>query len=169
MSSNVYRGNGNKQQLKTVALITKSLNKKGRIKGKNKKETKALKNACGHHYYSKKGKVKPLFFNDNNGHCICEACNSQFQTAIESKSEVKEIVAPVINLADQAVVAAISGNLGAKTVEKITGLKVVLHDFHKDYAKIMKAVSKRDNLSKRKKKTNTYGSASYGSWGRQRS
>ena len=158
-----------KRTLKAVAAISKSLDKKGRIKGKNKKETKYLKRACGHHYYNRKGKLKPMFFNSGDGHCICEACGREFPTTNMPKEDVKELAGNVLGLANQAVTAAIAGSLGEKAVDKFTNLKVLLEEFPKDYSRTMKAVSKEENLRKKKKKSgnNGGGSSQYGSWGKR--
>ena len=43
---------------KALLQVTKSINKKGKLKGRNKKETKMLKGMCTHHKINKNGKVK---------------------------------------------------------------------------------------------------------------
>ena len=158
----------NGKTLKAVSAISKSLNKKGKIKGKNKKETKYLKKSCLHHVYNKKGKLKPAFFNNANGECICELCGRSFQTKIETKDSVRETVDTVRSLVDQASVAAVSGHLGEKIVDKFVNLKVLLADFPKDYNRTFKAVSKSENIKKKKDRNNNGGGSSqYGDWGRK--
>lgn len=153
---------------KAVSAISKSLTKKGKIKGKNKKETKYLKRACTHHYYNRKGKLKAAFFNNSNGECICELCGRSFQTKIESKNDVRNKVEDALSLANQAVVAAVSGSLGEKAVDKFVNLKVLLEEFPKDYSRTMNAISKEDNIKKKKKNHNNGGGSSqYGGWSRK--
>lgn len=159
----------NKKSIKAVAAISKSLNKKGRIKGKNKKETKYLMRACAHHYINRKGKVKPKIFNDSNGTCVCELCNRTFPTKPQTKAEVKDLISPILGLANQATFAAVSGDLGEKAVEKLVNFKVFIEEFPRDYSRVMKAVSKEDNIKKKKKKNGNGGggSSQYGGWSRK--
>ena len=153
---------------KAVSAISKSLNKKGKIKGKNKKETKYLKRACTHHYYNRKGKLKAAFFNNSNGECICELCGRSFPTKPETKSEVRNALESVLGLANQAVTAAVAGSLGEKAVDKFVNLKVLLEEFPKDYSRTMNAISKEDNIKKKKKHNNHGGGSSqYGGWSRK--
>lgn len=152
---------------KAVSAVSKSLNKKGRIKGKNKKETKYLTRACSHHYYNRKGKLKAAFFNNANGECICELCGRSFPTKPETKADVKDKISTVLGLANQAVTAAVAGSLGEKAVDKFVNLKVLLEEFPKDYSRTMKAISKEDNIKKKKKNNNGGGSSQYGGWSRK--
>lgn len=160
--------NHSSKTYKAVSAVSKSLNKKGRIKGKNKKETKYLTRACTHHYYNRKGKLKARFFNDSNGKCICELCGRSFPTKPESKGNVKDKLEDILGLANQAVTAAVAGSLGEKAVNKFVNLKVLLEEFPKDYARTMKAISKEDNIKKKKKNHNNGGGSSqYGGWSRK--
>ena len=159
--------NNHGKTLKAVSAVSKSLNKKGKIKGKNKKETKYLKRACTHHHYNRKGKLKPDFFNNSNGECICTLCNRSFPTKPETKENVRNHLETTLGLANQAVTAAVAGGLGEKAVDKIVNLKVLLEEFPKDYSRIMKAISKEDNIKKKKKNTNGGGSSQYGGWSRK--
>ena len=164
-----HDNNKHGKTFKAVSAVSKSLNKKGKIKGKNKKETKYLKRACTHHYYNRKGKLKAAFFNNSNGECICELCGRSFQTKIESKDDVRSKLENVLGLANQAVTAAVAGSLGEKAVDKFVNLKVLLEEFPKDYSRTMKAISKEDNIKKKKKNNNNGGggSSQYGGWNRK--
>ena len=160
--------NKNGKSYKAVNAISKAVNKKGKIKGKNKKETKYLERACVHHIINRKGKLKSKFFNNSNGECICELCGRSFQTKIEAKTDVRKKIEDAINLANQAVTAATAGSLGEKTVEKLVDLKVSLEEFPKNYSRIMKAISKEDNIKKKKNNNNGGGGSSqYGGWSRK--
>jgi hypothetical protein len=156
----------NGKSYKAVVAVSKALNKKGKIKGKNKKETKYLNRACTHHYINKKGKEKPAIFNNSNGECICELCGRSFQTKPETKEEVRNKLESALSLANQVTFAAVAGHLGEKAVDKFVNLKVLLEEFPKDYSRTMKAVSKEDNIKKKKKKKNNGGggSSQYGDW-----
>ena len=159
--------NKNGKTNKAVSAVSKALNKKGKIKGKNKKETKYLKRACVHHYYTRKGKLKAAFFNNSQGECICEICGRSFPTKLETKDNVRASIETVLGLANQAAVAATSASLGEKAVDKFVNLKVLLEEFPKDYTRTMKAISKEDNIKKKKKNNNGGGSSQYGGWSRK--
>ena len=156
--------------IKAVSTISKSLNKKGKIKGKNKKETKYLKRACTHHYYNKKGKIKAAYFNNSNGECICELCGRSFPTKLETKDEVRNKLETAVGLVNQVSAAAVARSLGEKAVDKFVTLKVLLEEFPKDYSRVMKAVSKEENIKKKKKHHNNNGggSSQYGGWSNKR-
>ena len=153
--------------LKAVNAVSKALSNKGKIKGKNKKETKYLKRACTHHHYNRKGKLKADFFNNANGQCICELCGRSFPTKPESKDNVRKALETALGLANQAATAIVAGDLGEKALEKVVNLKVLLEEFPKDYSRTMKAISKEDNVKKKKKNNNGGGSSQYGGWSRK--
>ena len=144
--------NKNNKNLKAVAAVSKALKKNGKLKGKNKKETKYLKKACVHHYYNKNGKIKKDFFNNNDGKCICNICGRSFPTKIETKDTIREYTGILRSYVDQGLVAAISGDQGEKIVNKFVNLNVALAEFAKDYSRTMKAISKEDRMKKKKKK-----------------
>lgn len=153
-------------KIKVVSAVSKSINKHGKIKGKNKKETKYLTRACTHHKYNRKGKLKPAFINNAEGECVCELCGRSFPTKPETKDNVKKLINPIRELADQAATGAVAGGLGEKAIDKLVTIKVLLAEFPKDYSKIMKAISKEDNIKKKKKHNNNGGggSSQYGGW-----
>lgn len=159
--------NNHGKTFKAVSAVSKSLNKKGKIKGKNKKETKYLKRACTHHHYNRKGKLKADFFNNSNGECICELCGRSFPTKPETKDNIRNELEGVLGHVNQAVTAAVAGSLGEKAVDKFVNLKVLLEEFPKDYSRTMKAISKEDNIKKKKKNNNGGGSSQYGGWSRK--
>lgn len=156
------------KKIKAVSAITKAMNKKGKIKGKNKKETKYLMRACTHHYYNRKGKLKPAYINDSNGSCVCELCGRKFPTKPETKAEVKDRVSPVLGLVNQFVTVSVAGDLGEKAIDTGVNLKVLLEEFPKHYSRAMKAVSKADNIKKKKNNNGGGGGSSqYGGWSRK--
>ena len=73
---------------KPIQVTNKALTKKGRLKGKNKKETKALKNACMHHKINRKGKLKPAYFIQDND---CTCLSGQIR-------KLKELLLPIRSL-----------------------------------------------------------------------
>lgn len=154
------------RKIRPVIEITKATrNHKGRIRGNSKKETKLLRRACPHHRYNKKGKLKPTIINRGDGVCVCEMCGAEFPTQIVKKGEIKDVMENMLGYVDQALFASVSGDLSPKVIEELCGLKVMMHKFPKDYAKIMNVVSKEDNIRRKKKKNRGNYSSQYGGWG----
>jgi hypothetical protein len=160
----------NNKNYKAVNAISKAINKKGKIKGKNKKETKFLLRACAHHRINRKGKLKPAFINNSNGKCVCELCGQSFPTKPATKAEIREMIQPVMESLNQATAVVVAGNLGDKAANRFVELKVALAEFPKYYSRTMKAISKADNIKKKKKNNggdNGGGSSQYGGWSRK--
>ena len=156
----------NGKNIKAISTISKAINKKGKIKGKNKKETKYLERACLHHYYNKKGKLKAAIVNNDNGLCVCELCGRSFSTKLRSKDDVRNIFEDGLSIVNQAAYAATSAHLGEEAIDKMVKLKVLIEEFPKDYSRIFKAVSKEESINNKKKKHNNSGNGSnqYGNW-----
>lgn len=149
-----------------VAVVTKYRNKKGDLKGKNKKETKMLKGICPHNCYSKKGKKKPTIFNNNDGTCICTMCGEKFPAKFYDNQELGNIVGDMKTLNNQAKYIATASDAGNDTVKFFSEVGVNLVNYKKYYKRVRKYVSTHDRIKNKKKKKQTAGSSQYGSWGR---
>ncbi len=152
-----------------TSIITKSLDKHGRIKGKNKKETKKLKDECFHHIKSKKHKIKPDIQNDGQGTCTCYACNHKFRTHTYSKDDMRDLCDNFMEVVDQAKYITVAANLGRNAEEYLVHLTGAVRTFPKFYTKAVKVVSKEESTKKRKKRKNSNDwrstdSYQYGSW-----
>lgn len=150
-----------------TALISASLNKHGRIKGKTKKETKNLKASCLHHIITKKGKKRPKVANNGNGVCECYLCDKKFRTKLYDDSELKENLAAFSGMVEQAKFMAEAADLGEDTKKYLVETALDVSKFSKTYRKIRHVVEKTSNLKKKKKKNNGNnggGSQNYGGW-----
>ena len=167
MSTNKNKfNNGGKNQIGIVAFITKHVTKSGKLKGKNKKETKYLKSVCVHFMYNKKGKLKPMFFNDGQGECVCKLCARSFPAKIIENKDVDAACKLVISYIDQATAGAVSTGVSSKTIEKFAETKSNLDFFRKKgYKKTVSVVTATDRVKNKKRKNRNSGNTSYGQWG----
>ena len=122
-----------------IDIISKNLNKKGRIKGKTKKETKALIAMCVHH---KKNKT----------------INGQ----LASDEEVAEIMKRPLAMIEQMKFMAASMGADKETMRFVTTLSSLNARAPKVYRDMRKIVEKKSHL--KNKKTNRNQNASFGGW-----
>lgn len=147
-----------------IAIITENLSKKGEIKGHSKKHTKVLKGGCVHHVINRKGKVKPRIWNDGKGNCTCTICKFSFKTKPANDKDLDSTVDGFQKLNNQAKFVAAASGADSETLSYLSKIGADLMFYKKTYRKLISIVQKRDNLSKKKQKSNT-GSQNFGSWG----
>lgn len=148
-----------------VKAVTAHLNKKGKLRGKNKKETKMLYSICQHHIVSQNGKVKARISN-NDGMCTCKICGEQFPAAPFSNTEVKDAIGSVKQIVNQAKFLATALNAGEDTTKAFSEDAVMLQTLSKRYKRITKIAKKQGDMKKKKKGNgNNNGSQQLGSWG----
>lgn len=151
-----------------ISEITKSLNKKGEIRGRSKKETKKLKAMCTHHKYNKKGKLKAAVFNTGDGYCICELCGKRFPTKLFDDNELKGIVHDMKTINEQAKYMAVAIGGGKEAIDYFAKTGVVLQSYQKNYKKIRFTAQKQSKIHGKNKKNHNRngmgGSAQFGSW-----
>lgn len=152
------------RKIKPVEAVTKAINKKGEIKGKNKKETKMLKAICPHHKYNKHGKLKPTIYNDSKGSCYCRLCGQKFPSKLLELSEVKDMVEGLEELNSQAKFTSVAIGAGASTVEYYAQLGAALSTYKKSYGKLKEVAERQNKVKTKKNKKNSGGSNQYGSW-----
>ena len=150
-----------------IAKISENVNKNGKIKGKNKKQTKDLKNACFHHYYNKRGKLKPRIHNNGSGKCTCSMCSHSFTTKLKSKAEITELNDDYMEAIDQTKFIVASAGLGKECEDYLANLAIGVGKFPKMYCKIKHQAEKTESVKKKKNKSgnknNSYSSA-MGGW-----
>lgn len=152
-----------------IVKVTESLNKSGRIKGKNKKETKVLRAICGHHKINKKGKLKPQIYNNGTGECTCELCERTFRTKLFTDEMVNEIIDNAMELADQGEFIAISTDAGEEAVNAFAEFKVALINLGKAYRRVRQLAQKQDKIKNKNRRgkdgrNDKDSSAAYGGW-----
>jgi hypothetical protein len=148
-----------------VQTVTRSINKRGELKGKDKKETKYLKAICPHHKYNKKGKLKPTIFNNNDGTCICTMCGQKFPTKLYDNDQLGQIVGDMKTLNEQAKYMAVATGSGGNGVDFFAQVGAVLAKYKKSYKKLRTIASKQSHVKEKKRKKNSMGSNQYGTWG----
>lgn len=161
-------GNFKNMRYKPVEQCTKSLKKNGKLKGKNKKQTKMLKAICTHHKYNHKGRLVSKIFNNGDGTCHCRMCGATFTTKhAKNKKEINSNLKPFKNMLNQLKYTIVACGLGAKSLDYACNLAASVEQFPKVYGKAMAVAKKKDDLgNKNKKKNNSRGGSSqYGSWG----
>lgn len=158
-----------KKVSKSVIYVSKNLHK-GKIKGKNKKETKKIKAICTHHRLKKKsGKLVPaVFYKEVDGvqKAICPLCGAEFSTELFTKKEVKERFKDSIEVLDQAAYAAEAVGAGTNITDFISSTKAQLKSSKKPVNKVLKIASSVNRVGKKKnkKRNGERGSSAYGSW-----
>lgn len=153
------------RRIKSVEQISKSVSKKGRLKGKNKKETKALIGMCPHHKYNKHGKIKPTIFSNDNEYCICSMCGKKFPASFYKNEELGEIVGAMSQLNNQNKYTAVATNAGTEMNDYFAQMGVMLMHYKKNSKKVRNVAEKQGRVKEKKKRTSN-GSSMYGSWGR---
>lgn len=155
---------GNKYS-KSLEKVSKSVTKKGKLKGNNKQETKALKGMCPHHKITKKGKLKPTVFNNGDGTCICKLCGERFPARFYNNDELHRIVGDMGTINNQAKYMATAIGAGPKSIDYFCEMGVRLKDYPKSYKKIRAVADKQGRAKAKKRRNNMGGSSQYGSWG----
>lgn len=151
-----------------VVQTTKALTKKGKLKGKNKKETKVLRAMCPHHKINKHGKLKPTIWitkgDDGIAYSICTLCNKKFPAHFFSDDEIADIVENMELLNNQNKFSAVATNAGDDTVKFFAQEGVILSKYKKLSKKTRNLAKKQSSIYKKRKKDKNQGSFKYGSW-----
>lgn len=145
-----------------VKFFTNSLDKHGEVKGKNKKETKLLRDTCPHHKLNKKGKLRSRV-DVIDGMAHCTMCGHEFTTEPYSKEKRKKIVKDFVELVDQTEFMGTAIGDDDNNIKSIASAKPVarlINDANKKYTKL---VAKQDKI-KNKKDKNKNSSSSMGGW-----
>lgn len=145
-------------------MISKNLTKKGKIKGKNKKETKALKGACNHVRITKKGHMKSAI-SIIGDYCYCEMCHKKFPARFYSDDQIKETVGNFEELNNQIKFAAATANTGEKSNKYFSQIGTSLVGYKKAAKKVIKVAKRSSDMRKKSKKDKSYnGEQMYGQW-----
>lgn len=151
-----------------IVKVSNFITKNGKIKGKSKKETKALRLICPHHKINKKGKVKPSVWNDGTGQCTCESCSRSFRTKLFSDEEIDKLVDDVIEVADQGEFMAVSVDAGEESINAFAELKLAVVNVRKAYKRVRDMAKKQEKVhgkhGKHGKDNGGNSSESLGSW-----
>lgn len=153
----------NRVKYPEVQTISKIYKKKGKIKGRNKNETKLLRATCTHHVYTKNEKLKPVLIAKDNVVLICKVCGARFTAQFKTKEEKKEIIGSYREMLDQLKFISVAVGADKKTVSFITQQCVNLITINKISKKLYKVADKSSSKDKRKKNKG-YKQNQMGSW-----
>ena len=157
------RKNRKVKELPQVRTTTKFVTKKGKLKGRNKKETRLLKAACTHHIYVDGELVAPIY-TESNGTRVCELCGKVFSAQFYNKSELHQTIDPTIELSNQMKFMAVAVGASESDVDMITKGHVYLTKMPKIYKKLTKVAAVESRVGKKKKGKKAFGTMQYGSW-----
>ena len=150
---------------KILSRYTNALNKKGVLKGRNKKETRALKGGCPHHRINKHGKVKSSIIIKDGTTCVCTMCGAEFPAVFYNNNSINDIVDNMIELNNHNKFIAVAANAGDEMIELFSQTGVILQSYKKASKKNRNLAEKQDNVKKKNNKhNNRNGSSALGSW-----
>lgn len=136
------------------SLMRKSKSVKEQMAGLSKKgkfKSKEAKRGCTHSKLNKKGKYIMTLITTPENECICTLCKARFPIKTITKSEIKEdVVKPIINYADQAIV--LSSSIGDDNAVRVfKKYKLSLYKFPKLYGRVVKVATRAEKSKKKKK------------------
>lgn len=155
------------QRLKEVVIVDKSLNKHGRIKGKNKKDTQLKRTSCVHHKYNRKGNLKTTCYPIGDNQLVCRRCGAIINTINYTKKDAKAAIEPVIDILETNKFVAAATNSGQSVVSYLVQTELMVKKLPKVSGKLSKIASKRSKVKNRRKKHDSYDSSKYGSWSKK--
>ena len=146
-----------------IQTITKSLTKKGKIKGRNKKETKMLTYACPHNKLNKKGEIVPQI--ETVGKMLrCRMCHAEFSGHIYMDDEIRKMLKNTMYLINQMKFMMPALKADKDTQRFVTQLAVSMEQVPKIYHRIRKVADKRTEMQRKKKNKQNRDNDGYGSW-----
>lgn len=152
---------------KIIDIIEERSDKHGKIRGRNKQETKDLRNSCTHHKVTKKGKIRgTLQPSDVEGYLYCPKCGKLVSTELATPEMIDENFTETSGLLSQSLYFAQALDAGEGVIRDIAESNIRLMRVKKSVKKLTKMAKKTDNLSdKGKKNKKNVSSATFGSWG----
>ena len=148
---------------KAIQVTNRALTKKGKLKGKNKKETKMLRSGCMHHVITKRGKLKPKYFIEDDM-CICKMCHKSFPAKLYKGDDVDDIFDNMEELVNQHKFLTVSVNAGNQACDEASSFAIKLPQIKKAYKRVSKLARKQTEIKKKRRKKKYNGSSQYGSW-----
>jgi hypothetical protein len=149
----------------TVKVVTQHVDKKGRLKGNSKKETKALRSICPHHMLNKKGNKVKAKIDVHGKECQCQICKEKFANQFYDDQAYDKAYNPIKMVASQAKMMAAATNADKKTVQEVAEFNLRLDGFGKVYKNLRKVAEKEESVKKKKgNKKDKVKSSAYASW-----
>ena len=138
--------------------------KKGKIRGKNKTQTKILVGACPHHTFNGKGKLKTTLGNNGKNKCTCRRCKADFEPRTYTKEEVIKKIAGAKEVVNQMKYLSVAVKAGPEAVKFSTEAGSILELLPKFYRKTAKIAEKSESVRKKRKNKKHSSANDYGSW-----
>lgn len=148
---------------KLIEYHTSCLNKHGELKGKNKKETKVIKDTCMHHKVGKKGKLKSRV-NVTGETAHCTMCDQDFPATIYTKEDRRRIITDYREFLNNTKFMAAGIGAGEDTQRFLAESAVSIDNVNNINKKCSKIIRKQDQIAKKKKKNKDTGNSKLGSW-----
>ena len=156
----------------SIKECTKHLNKKGVLKGKNKKMTKHLKNICCHHRLTKKNNIIETYVmkesKDGVPYCVCTQCGAKFLAGFYEPQESKQIIGETKKLIENCKFLAVAVNSNPAVVDRLGAINDSMDYLTKTSKKLTNVAKARENCKKQNKKKNRTDYNVYGNWGSRR-
>lgn len=166
------KGKNSLKDNKALVAISKSITKKGKIKGKNKQETKALYGICPHHRLGKRNKLKTTVKPDKSGkYLLCKLCGARIRTSFYTKDEVNTAYQLMNDVSNQAKFLTTACRTNTKAIEYWSSLSAHLIPFKKSYSKIYKIANQKSSRiygKKIKDELDSLGSWEIGTYGKKK-
>lgn len=148
-----------------ISVIKQYTTKNGKIRGKNKKQTRTLRGACPHHTIDKKGRIKPTVTTHNQV-CTCRLCGGSFKAKGYTKEEVTNKIKGAVEIVNQLKYLSVAVNAGEGAVRYSTEVGSYLAHLPKNYRKVASIAEKAETVrnKKNKKKKGNADYSTVGSW-----
>lgn len=153
---------------------SRAVNKKGKLKGRNKQDTKRLKAICPHNRITKKNDIVETYRitegKDGQPWCICTQCGAKFLAGYYETKEMKAIIKETKMVIENAKFLATAVNGEPKVIDKLASINSELDWVIKTSKKLTNIAKYQDDIKKNKKKNKNkgYGGGSLGHWGSTR-
>lgn len=168
MKKKIKKGYKQPKSKSLIKVSTMCKKKKGKLKGKNKKETQLLKDICPHHFLTKKGRVETRLTNLGDmkykhpkpGVAKCVLCGTKFSLNPYTIQEVDDIVSAYVDLLNLTQYLSVEVNANGEITDMLGEECTRAREVKKIYKRINKITKKRNHIKKNKSKRQ--GSSQYG-------
>lgn len=153
-----------------ISTVTKSLTKKGKIKGDSDKQTKILKLACPHHKFvvKKDGKkyhkeLEATLRNEGN-YLVCKMCKAKIRANMMDDQELEKSIGKTMDVIQQMkfLIPATTEGETKDAIRYVTRMAVDVGQIPKVYKNLRKVVKKSEQVRKRKNRHREDGA--FGDW-----
>lgn len=172
--SNTKKRKKDTQNSMALQNASKIYARKGKLKGKNKEQTKMLKDSCVHHVINAKGKIKSKTFPTDimdpvtgvkEKVMVCKMCKTRINPEPYSNKDIKRAVKELKDINNQMKFLAVAVGCGAKATDFCATFGTELRKYE-TVAKRINSITQKKNAIKADKKDHK--SEDFGSWSRRK-